>query len=301
MTLETTVNTIFSTQWDDFTIVDKTVYDTDIDITQISASDEIKDIVLGLSKYTVADGTGYGVSEFEQGPTEQQAYEEWIVHWNRTVRKTIKALENWQILKLSQNRLDALCWLNWELGQINTVQGIKTYDLKHAVIHKQWDTAANMIKNSIRSRISCRKIAAMFRLAQYEKPVTRISLRTNGINQMRTVNQVDLNTMDSQNLKRIRFAYYAETAKFLAFTPESVKRDIAKKYNDTLIQQQFIYSGTNVFEIQKQPSMYPVEKLQVKLNGEILQHYFDFTLDGRTLTVLKDMNVNDIIDTTIKI
>ena len=51
--------------------------------------------------------------------------------------------------------------------------------------------------------------------------------------------------------------------------------------------------------------MEPVEKLQVLVNGEIIQHLFDFTL-GTTgsksiLTISKSLTNNDKIDTIIKI
>ena len=51
--------------------------------------------------------------------------------------------------------------------------------------------------------------------------------------------------------------------------------------------------------------MTPVEKLQVKVNGSIIQHLYDFTLGstGNTnqLTITKSLTNNDIIETEIKI
>jgi len=302
MTLATTVKQIFSTQWKDFTIVNQEIYDTQIDVTEISSSDTVRDVVLGLLKYNVADGVGYGSSNSDVGQTEQQAYDDWIIKWVKNTKQTLQTIKNYGLLRITQNQFDALCMYNWFFGNISTVRGPQeSYDLKHAIVARDWDTVANMIKNSVVKRIYCRKIATLLRLAQYEKPVSRINLRTQGINQMRALNQIELATMDSKKLKRIRFAYYAETRNFLAFTPESIKRDISNRYNETLIEQTFVYSGENVFEIQKNPSMYPVEKLQVLLNGDVLQNYFDFKIEGRTLTVLKDMNNNDIISTTIRI
>ena len=116
---------------------------------------------------------------------------------------------------------------------------------------------------------------------------------------MRSQNQIG--GLDDLQLKLIRFAYFAEVKDFLPYTPESLKRDIVNKYKDTLMQKQFTYAGTNTFTLQKTPSMTPVEKLQVKVNGSIVQHFFDFTLQDNVLTMVKTLNTGDIIDTTIKI
>ena len=47
--------------------------------------------------------------------------------------------------------------------------------------------------------------------------------------------------------------------------------------------------------------MEPVEKLLVKINGEIVQHLFDYTIDGAKLKITKTLVANDIITTQIKI
>ena len=47
--------------------------------------------------------------------------------------------------------------------------------------------------------------------------------------------------------------------------------------------------------------MTPVEKLQVLLNGEILDHLFDYTIDGVTITITKTIVNNDIVQTIVKI
>ena len=48
--------------------------------------------------------------------------------------------------------------------------------------------------------------------------------------------------------------------------------------------------------------MDPVEKLQVKVNIDIIQHLFDYTITtGNILTITKELKVGDIISVTIKI
>jgi hypothetical protein len=113
--------------------------------------------------------------------------------------------------------------------------------------------------------------------------------------------QNEKNLLTDAQLKRARFAYYAETLKFLPFTPESIKRDIVKRYNQTLVNQTFTYSGSNTFTMDTSFSMDPIEKLEVRLNGEILDHLFDFTVSDLVVTITKSMTNGDIIRTQIKI
>ena len=114
--------------------------------------------------------------------------------------------------------------------------------------------------------------------------------------------QNELKALDSENLKRARFAYFAETGNFLPFTPEGIKRDIVNKYNDTLSEKRYTADGsTKTFTLTKSPSVYPVEKIKVEVNAKIIQLYFDYTVSGDTLTIKKDLVNGDIIDVTIKI
>lgn len=296
----TTVSNIYSTNWDIFNIKDQSVYDTKLELSTIFASDKVRDIALATGSYNVADGIGYGYSNFTSGFTEQQAYDDWLSTWNKVARETKQHLVNWGIVQITQNRYDSLVLLNWAQGQINTVQGSEgTYDIRSAYLAKQWDTVASMMSSSIVKRQIAVRAASIFRLVDYGKPKNRKLMRTDGIHQMRQLNKIG--TLDDKQLKRIRFAYYAEVRNFLPFTPESLKRDIVKKWEQTLTQSQFIFSNTNVFELNKESSSYPVEKLVVRLNGRLLQQFFDYTLENKTLTVNISMNSGDIIDTTIKI
>ena len=103
-------------------------------------------------------------------------------------------------------------------------------------------------------------------------------------------------------LKRARFAYYAETRQFLPFTPESNKRQIVKDYEKTLLSNKFVYdSTTNIFKLPKAPSMTPVEKLEVYINGDLVQNEYDYTVDGTSVIVTKPMEAQDIINTLIRI
>jgi hypothetical protein len=286
--------------WHIFTIRDQDLYDTLLDINLLGSSDTVRDLTLSYATYNVVDGVGYGFGSFTRGMTEQEAYEGWLTRWNLVERAVIQSLKNWKVFRISQNRFDALVFLQWFMGDIRTITGAEgTYDLKSAIVQEQWDTAADMIMLNETARVRSQRCANIFRLADYGDYKTRKLLRTQGIHNMR--NKAGVPSMDSLQLKRIRFAYFAETGDFLPFTPEGIKRDIVKKYKDTLIQQQFIYQGTNTFELLKSPSMYPVEKLKVLVNGQFIQHYFDYTLQDRVLTITKSLLTNDIIETTIKI
>ncbi len=296
----TKVGNIYSTTWEIFSIKDQTVYDTDLEISEILSSSKVRDIALATGSYSVVDGKGYGYSNFLIGVTEQQAFDDWLRQWNKVVKETKQSLINWGIVKITQNRYDGLILLNWAQGQINTVQSSEgTYDIREAYLKNDWDTVASMINTSIVKRIQSVRAASVFRLADYGKPTNRRLMRTNGIHQMRQLNKIG--NLDVNQLNRIRSAYYAEVKDFLPFTPESLKRDIVKKWKDTLVQKQFVFSGSNVFELASQPSIYPVEKLIVRLNGQLLQQFFDYTLENKALQVNKVMTQGDIIDTTIRI
>ena len=156
-----------------------------------------------------------------------------------------------------------------------------------------------MIVNSTVNKDLCIKIATVLRLADYGKPKDRTWYRSRGVFNMRDINEKA--TLDTDQLRRARFAYYAETQKFLPFTPEGKQRQIVKDYNDTLIVQNFTFSGTSTFTLAKSVSMSPIEKLTVTINDNIQQHLFDFTIDGTTLTITESMNTGDLIKTTIKI
>ena len=86
--------------------------------------------------------------------------------------------------------------------------------------------------------------------------------------------------------------------------PESLqgrKRQIVKDYENTLVIQNFVFDSTTTFTLEKAPSMMPVEKLEVLINENKQQNFYDFDIIGTTLTIKKSMNAGDIIKTTIKI
>ena len=81
---------------------------------------------------------------------------------------------------------------------------------------------------------------------------------------MRDINEKA--TLDTDQLRRARFAYYAETQKFLPFTPEGKQRQIVKDYNNTLIVQNFTFSGTSTFTLAKSARFLeeiPIESLSI--------------------------------------
>jgi len=111
-----------------------------------------------------------------------------------------------------------------------------------------------------------------------------------------------LGILTIEETKRARYAYYAETLKFLPYTPEGAKRQLVKEYEATLTKKSFTFDGTiTTFTLERSPSMAPQEKLEVLINGDIQQHLFDFTVAGDQLTISKPMTTGDIISTTIKI
>jgi len=297
----TQIPVYFQIVWDDYNILDQTTYETQIDIRDVRTSNTARDVALNFSRYNAYNGTGYGESTFSQGVTEQQAYDDWVTVWDKQDRKVRQDLVNIDVFKITQNQYDGLVLYNWITGTTNSVSAEEgEYDLKQTVKNQDWKTVANMIARSMTNRDKTDQAAKIIALADYGEYKDRTWLRTQGIYKMRQQNE--LLALDSIQLKYARFAYYAETGNFLPFTSEGVKRDIVKKYSDTLLQQNFIYDGTtSTFELQKTPSVYPVEKIQVQVNGTKIPLYFDYTVDGRTITITKQLEINDVINTAIKI
>lgn len=292
------------TVWSDFTVLNNTLYTTGIDSKNLIASDSCKLTALNFSRYVGFNGYAYGESAVSAGLTEQQAFDIWTIEFNKQQTFVQKQIISSGIRSLSQTVFDGLVILNWATGQVFYVDAVEgQYNLIKSIIANDIDTVASMIKRSNVNQDKCVRASNIMRLADYGSNKNRTWLRTNGIFNMRDQNEKFLLT--DTEIKRARMAYYAETLKFLPFTPESLKRDIANKYNKTLIRQQFIYSGTKTFSLHKQPSMAPAEKLQVLVNGNILQHLFDFTLGSRgssnQLTISKPLVTSDKIDTIIKI
>ena len=297
----TQVPEFFQTVWEDYTIKDQTLYDTKIDVLSLDVSDTCRDLALSFSQYNAYSGIGYGESNFSRGVTEQEAFEDWSIIWNNEKKKILTLLKNFNILKITQNQYDGIVLFNWITGSVNTVSASEgEYDLSNSIKLQQWNTVANMIKRSKINKSKADIASKIIGLADYGSYRDRIWLRTQGIYKMRQQNE--LKALDSENLKRARFAYFAETGNFLPFTPEGIKRDIVNKYNDTLSEKRYTADGsTNTFTLTKSPSVYPVEKIKVEVNAKIIQLYFDYTVSGDTLTIIKDLANGDIIDVTIKI
>ena len=227
-----TVPTYFQVVWEDFKVKDQTVYDTQIDIGLLNASESAELFALNYSRYNGSTGFGYGESTFNRGCTEQEAYEAWILNFNKKQSEFKSQIKNIITTTLSQNMYDALMLTYYTTGnflKITAPEG--TYDTKDAITSKDIDTLANIIQRSKINPDKCKAIAKILRLVDYGKNKDRSWLRLDGIYKMRTNNELGL--LNSQQLKYARFAYFAETLKFLPFTPEGLKREISKQYKAT--------------------------------------------------------------------
>ena len=300
----TTVAPRFQTVWEDFTVLDTTMFTTKKDIGDLNASDACKLVALNFARYNGYNGLAYGESSTTVGVTEQQSFDIWTTVFNTQQSIVKNQLLKSPVKKLSQTAYDGLVLYYWITGKLFYVTAIEgTYNMLDSIVNNDFNTVASMISRSNINKSKCITASTVLRLADYGKNKNRTWMRSHGIFYMRDQNEKFL--LSDAELKRARFAYYAETLKFMPFTPESIKRDIVKKYNQTLTRQSFTYSGTSVFTLNAQPSMTPVEKLQVKVNGSIIQHLYDFTLgstgNANQLTITKSLTNNDIIETEIKI
>ena len=305
--MTTTIDRRFQTVWDDYIVKDNTAYSTEIDLTMLTASDNAVLLALNFfDGYSGFDGTAYGEGSYETGLTEQQAYDNWLSVFNKQqaiVKKQIiqNSIEDPAVIPaLPQSVFDGFVLFHWATGNVFSVNAIEAqYQLLPLLKQKSYDTIASMMMRSNFNKQLCIKSATVLRLADYGTNKSRTNFRTAGIHNMRDENEKD--NLDVSELKRARFAYYAETGSFLPFSPESQKRNVVKEYEKTVTNKNFTFNNTNTFTLEKSPSMTPQEKLLVTINGEIQQHFYDFTVTDDQLTILKTMNSGDIIATTIKI
>tara|TARA_B100000035_G_scaffold131918_1_gene112142 strand:- start:2431 stop:3327 length:897 start_codon:yes stop_codon:yes gene_type:complete len=296
-----TVENKFKKIWSDFTVKDETAYTTQLPLENVTSSENARLLALSFfNSYSGFDTTAYGEGEYDTGLTEQQAFDLWQEEYNKQELLAKSQLIANNVATMSRSAYDAIILYHWATGKLfQSIQGAIEYNLLKPLRSFDYETVANMIVNSTVNKDLCIKIATVLRLADYGKPKDRTWYRSRGVFNMRDINEKA--TLDTDQLRRARFAYYAETQKFLPFTPEGKQRQIVKDYNDTLIVQNFTFSGTSTFTLAKSVSMSPIEKLTVTINDNIQQHLFDFTVDGTTLTITESMNTGDLIKTTIKI
>ena len=296
-----TVENKFKKIWSDFTVKDETAYTTQLPLENVTSSENARLLALSFfNSYSGFDTTAYGEGEYDTGLTEQQAFDLWQEEYNKQELLAKSQLIANNVATMSRSAYDAIILYHWATGRLfQSIQGAIEYNLLKPLRSFDYETVANMIVNSTVNKDLCIKIATVLRLADYGKPKDRTWYRSRGVFNMRDINEKA--TLDTDQLRRARLAYYAETQKFLPFTPEGKQRQIVKDYNDTLIVQNFTFSGTSTFTLAKSVSMSPIEKLTVTINDNIQQHLFDFTIDGTTLTITESMNTGDLIKTTIKI
>ena len=300
MTTLSKINDKFKTSWDEFVVKDQNALDTQFDIANITASEKLKLVALNMGRYSGYDGFGYDIGVTSRGITEQEAFNIWNQDFQKRQRTLIKQLSSFNIKEISQPAFDGLLLYYIINGNVLTVTSFEgQYELRDYIVNKDWDIVASMIKRSNFNRKFCSNASSIIKLSDYGKAKTRIWMRQNGIFEMRDKNEI--NALSVRELERARFAYYAETQKFLPNMPEGIKRDIIRRYDQTTVVENFTYSNTNVFTIADSPSMDPVEKLTVEVNGEAIQHYFDFTLLNNVITITKSLKTGDIVRFTTKI
>jgi hypothetical protein len=298
MTDLTSVSRYFQTVWDDFVVKDTDSYETDKLLLETSATEMLEQVALSYQKYNAYDLKGYGVGEATRGITEQEAYDIWIQVYQSKQRIFRRQMDKVGVLRMPQSVYDGLFFYYFitdKLLEVHSGEGI--YNMRNSIIDKDWNTVASMIMRSVHEKQKCIRAATILRLADYGKTKNRSRLRSDGIFEMRRANEIG--AIRGNELKRARFAYYAETGSFLPQTPDGIKRDIAKRYEENVIYKVYEYNANKTYELLKTPSMTPVEKLEVKVNDSIIQHLFDYTLDGNTLTITKELQSDDVIYTKI--
>ena len=298
----TSILPYFKIHWSNFVVSSEEYANVEKAIELVSTSNELVLAALNFSKYKGYANNCYGEGIApDVGITEQQAYDIWISVLRKEEKLFKRQLIDSNINTITQSQYDGLFLYFWATRKwIDVIASEGVYSLKSLILNKDFTTVASMIFRSSVNKQMCRTAATIIVLADYGSNKTRAALRAEGIYHLRNANEIGSLTTDQ--LKRARYVYYAETGKFLPMTPDSIKRDIAKKYEETLIKRTHMYDGeTNVFDIGKEPSMYPIPKLEVLLNGNLVQNEYDYTISGKTISFIIDINQNDVIQTTINI
>lgn len=290
----TSVSQRWNTNWYDFDIYNPDLYYNETFLNDLSVSEDAKNIILNFERYTGYDKKAYGVAvNIERGITEQESYVYWLDSLqkkNATFKNQIKTLG---IVKLPQCVYDGLFLYYWFSGKLVEVEALEgVYDIKDFIIKKDWDTVASMIVRCYPIKEKAIEATKILRLAFYKRYKDRRWLRQQGVFKMRDRNELyKFGTFTEEELKRARFAYYAETKKFLPNTPEGIKRDINNRYAETLSINVYTWDGsTTTYQISKTPSLYPIEKLQVFVNNDLIQHLYDYRVNGTAVTLVNTDN-----------
>ena len=252
------VDTKLKKIWSDFTVKDTVSYSTVLDTASVNASDKAKTIALGFfGVYSGWNGKAYGEGNYKTGLTEQQAHDLWQEQFNKQQALAKKQLIANGVARITQSVYDGIILLHWATGKALVVRnGSIEYRLLNPLINQDYDTVADMIINSTNNTPLCVKISTVLRLADYGQLRTREQYRSKGVFSMRDRNELGILTIEET--RRARYAYYAETLKFLPFTPEGIKRDISNKYNnpdnqrskkDLLKRDIKDYNDETVFEV----------------------------------------------------
>lgn len=296
----TSVNRYFQTVWEDFVVKDNALYENNLVLLETSVTPKLEQVALSFEKYSGYNLKGYNKGAAERGITEQEAYDIWIQDFQTKQRIFRRQMNKFGILEIPQSVFDGLFFYFFSTDRLLDVHaGEGIYDLRIGIESKDWDTVASMIMRSVNEKQKCIRAATILRLADYGKIKNRSRLRNDGIFEMRRSNEIG--ALRGDDLKRARFAYYAETGSFLPQTPMGIKRDLAKRYEETVIYKVYDYNAAGTYELLKTPSMDPIEKLEVKVNTDIIQHLFDYKIDGNILTITKDIDPDSVIYTKIKI
>jgi len=293
----TSVTQRWNTNWYDFNIYNPDLYYNEIFINDLSLTDDAKNIILNFERYTGYDKKAYGVDvNIERGITEQESYEYWLdalQKKNATYKNQLKSLGISNLPQCVYDGLFLYYWFSEKLLEVEALEGV--YEMRDFIVKKDWDTVASMIARCYPIKEKAIEATKILRLAFYKRYKDRRWLRQQGVFKMRDRNELfKFGVFTEEELRRARFAYYAETKKFLPNTPEGIKRDINNRYAETLSTNIFTWDGSTLdYEISKAPSLYPIEKLQVFVNNNLIQHLYDYTIDGNIVTLRNTQNYPD--------
>ena len=121
-----TIDEIYTTVWDDFTVKDNTLYETEIAIENISVSPAAELTALNFGRYNPYNFIGYGESRFVRGVTEQEAFSSWVGYFNRAENDFKKQLISINVERIPQSVYDGIFvyyWITMNFLTINAVEG----------------------------------------------------------------------------------------------------------------------------------------------------------------------------------
>jgi len=226
-------------EFDLFTVKDSSLVNDKKILQNLEASSSLINTILREKKWRgysyIENGVrkiGYGLTAGSEsdGLSEIQSYGYFIEDFKQKERNFKKLLP---LNYISQSCYDALLSLYYYTGTIKTIGSeSRRFDINDYVINEKWQYIASILVLTNDNRTIRQLEASIMMLADYGSQKDRTTIRSQGIQEIRTLypNRFD----DTLSLKQAEYIYYKETKRFLPLMTQSRKRQIVNQINSEI-------------------------------------------------------------------